>query len=315
MTLIILWTTVAVTAAQFMDERQVITEYFKLAPADLWRGWYWQLLTVTLVHGDPLHLAMNCLGLWVFGSILEPMIGKPALAFLYVLSALGGSVAIVMTGEVAIATVGASGAIYGLFGVLVGYAYGRFGSLSGMWNSVAGSRLIVILVYLVVTSFRPNVSVAGHIGGLIVGLLLGYLLERKHAKTILLGEKIGAGIVFALVIGLSIYVLTPVHRGAYWMIKSGEAVDHRLKNGEWTFLDSGQSQDIELARDYFKRIGPDVDKTPEYGRLKESLHKALFGPQDSPKHEPGNLNPPAPVATPESAPTLTPEPEPTAPTD
>src|SRR5690606_25936913 len=78
----------------------------------------WRLLTAALVHGGLIHLALNMLALWMLGQILEPMLGRGRYLALYLISALGGSVAVALI-DPAAATVGASGAIFGLMAALL----------------------------------------------------------------------------------------------------------------------------------------------------------------------------------------------------
>ncbi len=78
----------------------------------------WRLLTMTLVHASIWHLLLNMLALWMVGRILEPLIGHTRFVVLYLISALGGSVAMALFAP-GVPTVGASGAIFGMFGALV----------------------------------------------------------------------------------------------------------------------------------------------------------------------------------------------------
>lgn len=75
----------------------------------------WRLLTVLLVHGGIWHLLLNMFALWLMGRTLEPLIGRLRFVVLYLLSGLGGSVMVVLFGFDT-SVVGASGAIFGLFG-------------------------------------------------------------------------------------------------------------------------------------------------------------------------------------------------------
>src|SRR5690606_36975410 len=78
----------------------------------------WRLLTVLLVHGGFIHLALNMLALWMLGQFLEPMLGRGRYLALYLISGLAGSVAVALIAPGS-PTVGASGAIFGLMAALL----------------------------------------------------------------------------------------------------------------------------------------------------------------------------------------------------
>jgi len=124
-------------------------------------GDYYRLLTAAFLHYGPLHLLMNMLALYWFGSALEQRIGSGRYLLLYVVSGLAGSAGALVV-DPGIPTVGASGAIFGILGA--GFVLERqrdyvFG----------GSALGLIVLNLVFTFSIANISIGGHIGGLIGG--------------------------------------------------------------------------------------------------------------------------------------------------
>lgn len=133
----------------------------------------WRLLTAALVHGSLLHVGLNMLALWMIGRSLEPLLGRWRFLSLYVLSALGGSVAVALLSFLT-PVVGASGAIFGLFGALL--VIGRH-----IGANIAG--IAIVLGVNLVIGFVPgfNVSWQAHIGGLLVGLLVGFIFTRTRA--------------------------------------------------------------------------------------------------------------------------------------
>lgn len=133
----------------------------------------WRLLTVSLVHGNFVHLALNMLALLMIGRSLEPLLGRWRFLTLYLLSALGGSVAVVLL-SFGTPVVGASGAIFGLFGALL--VIGRhIGANIGGIAIVLGINLVI--------GFVPgfNVSWQAHVGGLVVGLLVSFIYTRTRS--------------------------------------------------------------------------------------------------------------------------------------
>jgi membrane associated rhomboid family serine protease len=133
----------------------------------------WRLLTAALVHAGFWHVGLNMLALWMIGRSLEPLLGHGRFLVLYVLGALGGSVAVALL-SFTTPVVGASGAIFGLFGALI--VIGRH-----IGANIAG--IAIILGVNLVIGFIPgfNVSWQAHVGGLLVGALVGLIYARTRS--------------------------------------------------------------------------------------------------------------------------------------
>ncbi|GAA5200850.1 rhomboid family intramembrane serine protease [Microbacterium jejuense] len=133
----------------------------------------WRLLTTALVHSSIWHIGLNMLALYMIGRTLEPLLGRWRFLTLYVLSALGGSVAVTLLAFTT-SVVGASGAIFGLFGALL--VIGRH-----LGANIA-SIVLVIGINLVI-GFVPGMNVAwqAHVGGLVTGLVVAFIFTRTRA--------------------------------------------------------------------------------------------------------------------------------------
>ncbi|MEV7756831.1 rhomboid family intramembrane serine protease [Microbacterium sp. NPDC089180] len=150
----------------------------------------WRLLTVALVHGSFLHMALNMLALWFIGRSLEPLLGRARFLILYLLGALGGSVAVALLAP-GVWTVGASGAIFALFGALL--VIGR--------HLGADIRVIAILIAINFAwpfvlaginaigsgDFASSLAAIGiswqaHLGGLVTGAVVGVIYSRTRAQ-------------------------------------------------------------------------------------------------------------------------------------
>lgn len=133
----------------------------------------WRLLTVSLVHDGFWHVGLNMLALWMIGRILEPMLGRWRFLVLYLVSAFGGSVAVTLL-SFTTPVVGASGAIFGLFGALL--VIGRH-----IGADITG--IAIILGLNLVIGFIPgfNVSWQAHVGGLVAGALVGLIYARTRS--------------------------------------------------------------------------------------------------------------------------------------
>ncbi len=161
----------------------------------------WRLLTVTLVHASLWHVALNMLALWALGRSLEPMLGRWRFLTLYLLSALGGSVLVALLAP-GTWVVGASGAVWGLLGAM--FIIGRH----------LGANVTAIAVLLglnLVITFLPgsNISWQGHIGGGLVGLLVGFIFARTRAirqqrtqKLLLVATAVGLLALLAIPVAL-----------------------------------------------------------------------------------------------------------------
>lgn len=170
---------VATDASRMYDVGQVACEAL---PQGQWvgggvaGGQWWQLITSAFAHIAPLHLGMNMLALWFLGPTLERSLGRVRFLAVYLLSALAGSVAVMWFANRGSATLGASGAIFGLMGAYFILA-----------KKVGGDiRTVMFWLFLNVafTFTMAGVSWQGHIGGLIGGLVaaLAVVYAPKGAR-------------------------------------------------------------------------------------------------------------------------------------
>ncbi len=146
------------------------------------RGEWWRIITSAFFHLGPIHLAFNMYVLYMYGQIAERMYGRFEFAAIYLLCAAGGSVLTILVDPRQFAA-GASGAIFGLVGLLFVVSRRHHAVLGGEARTMMagiGSYLIFLLVF---TFLVPNISWTGHVGGLIVGALLGFLLPPTGVET------------------------------------------------------------------------------------------------------------------------------------
>lgn len=137
-------------------------------------GWYWQLFTSIFVHANLLHLLGNMFFLLIFGLRAETLFGRLRYLLVYFVSGLSGSLLTLLMGPYVI-SVGASGAIFGLFGANAAYVRSRVN------QSILGA--LIYSLYLFIFNLGANVNILAHFGGLIVGLIIGYTwgrLELSH---------------------------------------------------------------------------------------------------------------------------------------
>ena len=161
--------TCVVYALQYLGVIADAVERFAMWPAAIaYDGEFYRLLTAAFLHGSLLHIGFNMLVLWSIGPTLERILGHSRFLVLYLVAALGGSVASYVFSAPMTLSVGASGAIFGLMGALV----------------VAGKRLgyditqvLVLLGINVVIGFVvPSIDWRAHLGGMVTGALVAAVL-------------------------------------------------------------------------------------------------------------------------------------------
>ena len=162
----------------------------------------WRLLTVLLVHANIWHIGLNMLALWMLGRSLEPLLGHARFLTLYLISGLGGSIGIALLGFDTIA-VGASGAIYGLFGALLVIGRHIGANITGI-AVILGINLVMSFVPLIFG--RSLVSWQGHLGGLIAGVLVGFIFARTRRRD---QRRLQIALLVALTVGLLALLLVP----------------------------------------------------------------------------------------------------------
>ncbi len=158
------------------------------------QGAYWELITTTFLHLQVLHIVMNMIGLWIFGSFLESVLGRWRYLALYLLAGLVGSVAVYVLAPPTSFSLGASGSIFGLFGAALVVLLRQRRDVSQL--------LILLAVNLLISFTVPAVSWQAHVGGLLAGLGLGaaFAYAPRSARTVT--QLGGMGIVLLACVGL-----------------------------------------------------------------------------------------------------------------
>jgi membrane associated rhomboid family serine protease len=145
---------------------------------------YWRLLTSGFLHASIFHVGLNMLSLWFVGRSVEPAIGKLYFAAIYFTALLAGSFGALLFTP-AEPTLGASGAIFGVFAALIMVAHSR---RIPLWQS---GLLPILLFNLVYTLTVSGVSIGGHVGGIVSGLITGWLVteygEKRDRRAVVLG--------------------------------------------------------------------------------------------------------------------------------
>jgi rhomboid protease GluP len=152
-----------------MDYR-VVSQYgqFNLF---VFNGWYWQLFTSMFVHVNIVHLIGNMIFLLIFGLRAEELFKIQEYLAVYFIPGIAGNLLTLLFGPDMISA-GASGAIFGLFGACTIFI-----------RQALGQSIVSVLIYsffMLIISTGPNVNNLAHLGGLVVGLLIGYFLAERR---------------------------------------------------------------------------------------------------------------------------------------
>jgi len=160
-------------------------------------GEYYRLFTAAFMHATILHIAFNMYALYLFGPPLEAGLGRARFLALYLLSALGGTAASYAFSAPNVGSLGASGAVFGLFGAffIVNRRLGR--DTSGL--------LVLVAINLAIGFIVPHIDWRAHLGGLTVGALIamGLVYAPRSHRTLV--QAAGCVVVLLMVVALVVW--------------------------------------------------------------------------------------------------------------
>lgn len=162
-------------------------------------GAVWQPITSAFTHVQPWHILFNMMALFILGPQLEAVLRRSRFLALYAFSALTASAVVMLFSAPFQATLGASGAIFGLMGAFLIVALKRKADLRGI--------LIWLGLNAVFTFTVPNVSWEGHLGGLLGGALFAWVIlsipwQRRKWQWWILGGMIALAVVLIVAVGM-----------------------------------------------------------------------------------------------------------------
>ena len=170
----------------------------------LGQGQTWRLLTSVFVHIGIVHIGMNMLVLWNIGRFVERLVGNGMFLVLYLIAGLAGSLASAIF-HPQVVSAGASGAIFGLYGVLLGFLLGHRQSIPPeMLTSLRKTGGAFVIYNVLFSVAIPGIDLSAHLGGLVAGFLLGATavapLTEQGAQS-RVWRSITAGLVGLVLIG------------------------------------------------------------------------------------------------------------------
>ncbi|MEO8220304.1 MAG: rhomboid family intramembrane serine protease [Specibacter sp.] len=161
----------------------------------------WRMVTSAFLHSSSImHIAFNMYALWILGNALEPAFGRVRFLAVYLVSALAGSVGVLLLStmdSIDTPVVGASGAVFGLFGALFVVQKKRGGDLRQI--------VVLLLINAAIGFIIPNIAWQAHLGGLVAGALCAVAIAYAPAKNRNLIQWGGIAAVLVLLIGLTLY--------------------------------------------------------------------------------------------------------------
>ncbi len=145
---------------------------------------WWRLLTSCFLHFGIIHIGFNMYVLYQIGPFIELAFGRARYLLIYFFAGLGGSLVSVWVHPLAIGA-GASGAIFGLYGAVFGFLLRKRRTLDpAVTQSIAKSAGIFVLYNVVYGSVTRTTDLSAHLGGLVIGFVVGSLLIRPRSIAI-----------------------------------------------------------------------------------------------------------------------------------
>ena len=159
-------------------DMQVLVEMGALfGPYTVLKGEWWRLLTAMFLHGGMTHLLMNMFSLYLVGRGAEMYFDTKSYLSIYFFSGLIGGLVSLYIHPVSVG-VGASGAIFGVFGALAGFFLAHRDKIASHSKAFMKDFGIIIAINLVIGLSIPAIDVSAHIGGLVVGFIGGFVLSK-----------------------------------------------------------------------------------------------------------------------------------------
>jgi rhomboid protease GluP len=220
-------------------------------------GEWWRLGSSMFLHFGLLHIALNMVCLWQ-GRVVETLFGRAAFIVIYLLAGVAGGVATLVLNP-QVVSAGASGAVFGVYGGFGAYLWLRKSSMpEAVWRTTVRGIGMFVAINFAFGLFAPNISMTAHVGGLIVGFLVGAAMlyrssEKPRVVRTLAVAVVGAG----LAVGVALAAPRPAGN-ADWLSSFGsvetevlaklESIEARHRSGALTDPQAAG----ELERDVLK---------------------------------------------------------------
>jgi rhomboid protease GluP len=163
-----------IAGIDFLTQRRIFALGALVPELVIYYSQWWRLLTAGFIHADLIHIAANLYALYGLGTLVERFFGPRRTICIYIFSLFGANVIVTLLSSWNIPTVGASGAIMGVLGAALTYFW-RYRNLITQGRRYL-SELIKMAVINISIGLLPGISLWGHLGGLLAGLAMGWIL-------------------------------------------------------------------------------------------------------------------------------------------
>jgi rhomboid protease GluP len=172
----------AQSLAQALVGGDIVLYYGAKINENLAAGEAWRLVTPIFLHANLLHIGVNMYSLWAIGPAVERFFGRARFLTVYLLSGICGVLlSLIMSPS---ASVGASGAIFGLLGALATFLY-LHRPIFGQLGAMQLRQLVFVALINLAIGLTPGIDNWGHVGGLVAGLALAWFLGPHFSTTVL----------------------------------------------------------------------------------------------------------------------------------
>ena len=161
-----------------MDIEVLVDMGALFGPMTVLDGEWWRLFTAMFLHGGMTHLLMNMFSLYLIGRGVEQYFNTTSYLSIYLFSGLLGGLASLYMHPASVG-VGASGAIFGIFGAMGGFFIAHRDKIEAHTKAFMKDFAIIIGINLVIGFSIPSVDVSAHVGGLVIGFIGGYVISKN----------------------------------------------------------------------------------------------------------------------------------------
>ncbi len=163
----------------YMDMKVLVGMGALFGPLTVLEGDWWRLVSAMFLHGGTTHLLMNMFSLYIVGRGAEIYFDTKSYLSIYFFSGIIGGLVSLYIHPVSVG-VGASGAIFGIFGALAGFFLAHRDKIASHSKAFMKDFGVIIAINLVIGLMIPSIDVSAHIGGLIVGVIGGFVLSKDR---------------------------------------------------------------------------------------------------------------------------------------
>ena len=255
----------------------VLYDFGGLYPPDVTAGQWWRLVTYNFLHIGLIHLLFNSSALYQIGPQVEELYGSQKFIFLYMLTGIASAVASYFFN---IGGAGASGAIFGLIGLMAVYGYRQGGTYG---NAIMKQMLIWGGIGFMFGFMMPNINNVAHASGFIAGAGLGFLVNPDAPATNRASSIWNAVAIICILVLASSFALAGKSYGEIqereFQARNVILLSNRVRDGQKAWSESitapDAKQDLHQIADRLKGVAADIDRTPPIDERSTEIRKRM----------------------------------------